>query len=249
MVSANDRETLAERLRTVAASNARLFLEQRNVRRVVMEGLKPIASVEGSIAGPAHTIRFLPAREDIPAPPGQSLPFWLCDNIDAGEVLVCDALGCMDGAVFGDMMATRAKYRQAAGAVIDGVVRDVSGIAATGLPVFARGSYAHPFGGRLLPWETNAPVQCGGVLVRPGDWILADDTSVMVIPEDMVATVADEGDTKRAEEAFSQALLEAGVPLDEAYPLSESLRPHLKRFREAGTVPILEQTRRNTGSS
>ena len=173
MVSANDRETLAERLRAVATSNARLFLEQRNVRRVVMEGLKPIASVEGSIAGPAHTIRFLPAREDVPTPPGQSLPFWLCDNVGAGEVLVCDALGCMDGAVFGDMMATRAKYRQAAGAVIDGVVRDVSGIAATGLPVFARGSYAHPFGGRLLPWENNVPVQCGGVLVRPGDWILA----------------------------------------------------------------------------
>ncbi len=249
MTTENTRAALAERLRAVPTTNARQVLDQRGITRIVLEGLKPIVRGGGRIAGPARTLRYLPAREDLTKPPRGSLNRWLVDNVEAGEVMVFDALGCMEGAVLGDMLAARAKHRQAAGAVIDGVVRDVAGLASIGLPVYARGSYAHPFRGRMLPWETDIPIQCGGVLVQPGDWMLADDTSVIVIPADLAELVADSDEAERAEEEFCQALLAAGFPLDDAFPLPERMRPHLERYRKDGTVPTLEQVHTERGNA
>ena len=248
MTGRSSESGLAKRLRSVATPNARFILDQRGVKRVVLQGLKPIAAVEGPIAGPARTIRYLPAREDVREPPRGELNRWLCDNIDPGEIMVCDALGCVEGAVLGDMMAARAKHRRASGVVVDGVVRDVEGLTSIGLPVYARGSFAHPFRGRLLPWETDVPIQCGGALVQPQDWILADETSVIVIPADLAELVAQQDKANRAEEAFCQALLAAGFPLDAAYPLPESMRPYLERYCEDGTVPTLEQVQEEFGS-
>ena len=249
MAAGKSGANLAKRLRGVPTPNARAILNQRGVKGVVMRDLKPIAAVQGPIAGPARTIRYLPAREDVGAPPRGELNRWLCDNIDAGEIMVCDALGYAEGAVLGDMMAARAKYRGASGVVVDGVVRDVEGLASIGLPVYARGTFAHPFPGRLLPWETDVSIQCGGVLVQPQDWIVADETSVIVIPAGLAELVAQQDEASRDEEAFSQALLSAGFPLGDAYPLPERMRPYLERYREDGTVPSLERVRTELGPS
>ncbi len=249
MAGANPVAELAKRLRAVPTPNARAVLDRRGIIHVVVRGLKPIAAVQGSVAGPARTIRYLPAREDVREPPRGELNRWLCDNIDPGEIMVCDALGCEEGAVLGDMAAARAKYRQASGVVVDGVVRDVEGLASIGLPVYARGTFAHPFLGRLLPWETDVSIQCGGVLVQPQDWILADETSVIVIPADLAELVARKDEANRDEEAFSQALLAVGFPLEDAFPLPERMRPYLERYREDDTVPNLEQVRKELGSS
>ena len=71
------------------------------------------------------------------------------------------------------MMAGRAQARGAAGVVVDGVVRDVAGLRAMGLSVHARGAYPTPSQGKLIPWESDVPIQCAGVLVFPGDYVIA----------------------------------------------------------------------------
>ncbi|HEV2123354.1 MAG TPA: hypothetical protein VGW38_11345, partial [Chloroflexota bacterium] len=112
-----------------------------------------------------------------------------------------------------------------------------------GLPVFARGTHPDPSGATMLPWETDIAIQCGGVLVQPGDWILADRDSVVVVPAAHAENVAARGEQINLEDTFCQRLLASGFPLDEAYPLPQKLRGDLERFQRDSYVPTLEEVR------
>jgi regulator of RNase E activity RraA len=239
-----DTAQLAARLRQVPTSSAKVILSGLGVTRVVAAGLKAIvAPHDGVMAGRARTVRFLPLREDVKAPRG-AVNRKLIDEMGPDEVVVEDTGGAMQGSVLGDMLAARAKYRGAAGVVADGVVRDVVGLAGVGLPVFARGVHPDPNSVTLLPWETDVAVQLGGVLVQPGDWILADTDAVIVVPAQLAEEVARQGEAMNLEDNFCQKLLAAGYPLDEAYPLPAKLKPDLERFAKDGHVPSYEEVRR-----
>jgi RraA family protein len=218
-----ERDELSARLRAVPASTAETVLRQLGVDRFAINALHHLSGAE-SIAGPARTLRFLPARADFTSPKGK-LQRGLIDGLREGEVLVIDALGTLDAAALGDMMAGRAQARGAAGVVVDGVVRDVAGLRAMGLSVHARGAYPTPSQGKLIPWESDVPIQCAGVLVFPGDYVIADLDGVVVVPAALARTVAERGEAMNADDAISQRLLAEGKPLDEAYPLPASARP------------------------
>lgn len=208
------------------------------VERVAVAGLRPIVRPDsGVVAGPARTLRFLPRREDVRKPPRGSLNRSLVDAINPGEVLVIDSSGRLDAAVLGDMLAARARYRAAAAVVTDGAVRDVEGLQEIGLPVFARGTHPDPSGSHLLPWDVDIAINCGGVLVQPGDWIVADADAVVVVPSALASDLAQRAETVLARDAFSQRLLAAGFPLDEAYPLPASREADFDRFRQDGSIP------------
>ena len=88
-------------------------------------------------------------------------------------------------------------------------------------------------------------MQCGGVLVRPGDWILAGTNSVLVVPAELAPEVASRGEATNREDEFCQRLLDAGFPLDEAYPLPAGLREEpWSASGGEGYVPSLEEVRR-----
>ncbi|HET7771530.1 MAG TPA: hypothetical protein VFN74_22350 [Chloroflexota bacterium] len=228
---------LARRLRQVPTSSAKQILTGLGINRVVAKGLRMIVPPEGGImAGRARTVRFLPLREDVKAPNG-AVNRRLIDQLNEHDVVVEDTAGCMEGSVLGDMLAARAKYCGAAGVVADGVVRDVVGLTAVGLPVFARGVHPDPNSVTLLPWETDIAVQLGGALVQPGDWILADVDSVIVIPPHLAEEVAQQGEQMNLEDVFCQKLIAAGYPIDDAYPLPAMMKPHLERFARDGYVP------------
>src|SRR4030043_1330372 len=74
------------------------------------------------------------------------------------------------------------------GAVIDGAMRDTDETRALGFFVFAKAivprSTHSPFSGRMEPIEINVPIQCAGVLVTPGDLVLADEVGVVVVPQE-----------------------------------------------------------------
>lgn len=233
-------EALAARLRRIPTSTARVILQERGVGRVVMQGIRALVPVSGSAAGPARTLRFLPSREDLPKSPRGAVNRRLIDSIGAGEVLVIDAGGHLESAVLGDMLATRAQVRGAAAVVADGVMRDVAGIQAVGLPVFARGTHPAPNSFTLVPWDLDTAVQCGGVLVQPGDWVLGDTDAVIVIPPTLAEYVAERGEAIAREEEFSQRLLLNGFPLDEAYPLPAARRAELEQYLRDGTVPTYQ---------
>lgn len=100
---------------------------------------------------------------------------------EAGDVLVVDNQGSPDVAVFGEITAAEAKLKGLAGLVADGKVRDINGIREMGFPVFARGTTPR-VAGRTSLGEVNVPIQCGGVVVHPGDIIVGDSDGVVVVP-------------------------------------------------------------------
>src|SRR5206468_10134247 len=106
-----------------------------------------------------------------------------------GDVLVIDQ-GCDErAACWGEMTSLAAKVRGAAGVVIDGACTDALEIEAMGLPTWSRAIAA--LVGRRLNQDggVNVPVQCGGVVVHPGDVVVADANGIVIIsPEEAEAT-------------------------------------------------------------
>lgn len=111
------------------------------------------------------------------------------DMAGPGDVLVVDARGVMGYAVLGGNLAKNLKKQGLAGVVIDGVVRDWQEIQGHGLPVFCRG-FTMAASPKTGPGEVNVPVACGGVVVQPGDVIVADSNGVIVVPRDGAAALA-----------------------------------------------------------
>lgn len=125
------------------------------------------------MAGPAFTVRVHTA--DI-LMVGKALS--LCP---AGHVLVVDGRGEKNTALWGGLTTAAAQRKKLEGVVIDGAVRDIADIRRSRFPVFAR-AVVPAAGGAEYAGETGVVVQCGGVAVTPGDWIVADDDGVVVIP-------------------------------------------------------------------
>jgi RraA family protein len=125
------------------------------------------------LCGPACTVKVYP---------GDNLMVHKAlDVAEKGDVVVVDAGASEMNAVLGDLISTKAKHRGIAGFVIDGLVRDLPSIAELDFPVFARGTT--PIGPlHRGPGEINYSICCGGVVVNPGDLILADAMGVVVVP-------------------------------------------------------------------
>ena len=227
---------LAHRLRDVPTSDAKDLLAELGVLRVTMAGVTRRTG-QHSIAGPARTLRMLPLRDDLGPAPNGPLNRQFIDSAASGDILVIDAMAASRGAVLGDMMATRLRYCGVAGVVTDGRIRDRDGIDRVGLTVFASGTDPDANRHWMTPWEIDVAIQCGGVLVLPDDWVLADSDAAVVIPAKLVATIVERYEARKSRDAFSQALLTAGHPLDESYPLPEARAADLEAFLASGTVP------------
>ena len=105
-----------------------------------------------------------------------------------GDVIVVDAGGLEGNGVMGDLIATKAKHRGITGFVIDGLVRDLSGLKSVNLPVYAKGTT--PIGPlHRGPGEINFPISCGGIVVNPGDVICADEDGVVVVRQDFLEEI------------------------------------------------------------
>ncbi|VVB54132.1 Bifunctional enzyme Fae/Hps [uncultured archaeon] len=133
--------------------------------------IKPLK--EGCRAvGPAYTVKTVPGD--------WAKPVEAIDSAPKGSVIVVDALG-RPPAVWGELATRSALLRGVSGVVVFGAVRDVGDIRMLGLPVFA--SHMSPHAGEPKGLgEINVPVSIGGVEVSPGDWVLADDDGVVVLP-------------------------------------------------------------------
>jgi 4-hydroxy-4-methyl-2-oxoglutarate aldolase len=132
--------------------------------------------------------------------------------VQPGDVFVMAAGGVRDYSCFGELASNILRWRQAAGAVIDGAVRDVAGIREVGLPVFARAAtphnYHYPFG--LPHTSVNLPVSCGGVIVQPGDIVVADDDGVVIVPQQIAAEVATAAEAIQTRETQTRQAILAG---------------------------------------
>lgn len=145
-------------------------------------GIEPIGS-KGQMLGTAFTVKV---------PQGDNLMFHAAmDLAKPGDVIVIDAGGFEDRAIFGELMATYCKSRGIKGIVCDGAIRDQEGLAALdGFHVYARAAIPNgPY--KNGPGEINVPVVIGGKLVHPGDIVVGDDDGVLFIDPAIADEVAD----------------------------------------------------------
>lgn len=232
-----DDETVRNALARIPTTTALDLLKDHMPNQLVFMGVKTLFPLAGSVAGRARTLRCLPTRADHRKAPGGPANFRLIDSTRPGDFLVFDAQGWPQGSVLGDMLALRAKLKGAVGVATDGVMRDLVGLEAVALPVFSSGTFPVPSAPTLVAWEHDVPVQCGGALVLPGDWILADRDAVIVVPESLVHEVIEGFEAFTREEQFCRALLLAGMSLAQAYPMPAAIRPLFERYLGDGRLP------------
>ena len=168
-------------LSKITTATITTILLKKGLRNTWMRNTRPLHPDQPRVVGRAFTLRFVPWREDLATPESWSSPISTRAAIEAmpaGCIAVADAMGEADAGIFGDILCARMVKKSVAGLVTDGVVRDVSGVLSTGLPVWCQGGAAPPYVARptFVAWQQ--PIACGGVAVFPGDVVVVDDTSV-----------------------------------------------------------------------
>ncbi|PIO98074.1 ribonuclease activity regulator RraA [Pleomorphomonas carboxyditropha] len=200
----------------------------------------PVPFIRGkTIAGPALTLQFLPKREDVYdideyQDPEAQMHRQVLYQVEEGDVVVVDARGDMLSGVFGEMMLTYLKGRGGAGTVIDGCIRDCRKAEALDFPIWLRGvtpNYHTQTG--IFPHAVNVPIACGGILVMPGDIVVADDDGAVVVPVSLAEQTIERA-TRHAEwEDFSRLRLSQGGDLRTYYPLSPAAQDEYLAWRRA----------------
>lgn len=163
-LSAEDRSILEQ----VTTATLTTILLKKGLRNVWIRGAMPLRADQPRIVGEAFTLRFVPAREDLATPASWGSPISTraaIEDMPEGCICVIDAMGLTDAGVFGDILCARMAKRKVAAMVTDGVVRDLSGVLATGLPVWCRGAAAPPSVAGLTFVGWNETIGCGGVAV------------------------------------------------------------------------------------
>ena len=136
-------------------------LSGHGLRNTFMHDVAPLKPGM-KMAGPAFTMRYIPAREDLTQVAMDNLTDIQrigIEQIETGEVLVIDARGETRAAVMGDILAIRIYMRGAVGVVTDGAYRASPGIADTGLAAYARGMNAHTNKTIHYPLDIQKPTQ------------------------------------------------------------------------------------------
>ena len=210
-----------EILKEVTTATITTILLKKGLRNVWLRGAKPLRPGQPRLVGPAFTLRFVPAREDLATPESWSSPKSTRAAIEAmpeGCIAVVDANGVTDAGIFGDILCSRMAKRGVAALVTDGVVRDVAGVETTALPVWCRGVAAPPSVAGLTFVNWQEPIGCGGVAVFPDDVMVADGDGVVVIPAALVDTVLELAPEQERLEAWIMGEVAAGAALPGLYP-------------------------------
>ncbi len=138
------------------------------------------------------------------------LMFAALDDLKPGEIYVATG-GSPSYALWGELMSTAARARGAAGALLNGPVRDTKGILAMEFPVFCTGRYAQDQKGRGRTLDYRLEVEIGGIRIRPGDMVIGDIDGVVVVPRQVEADVFGEALEKARAEKSIKTELEQGM--------------------------------------
>lgn len=236
--SADGRPPLApETLRLLARVSTATITTQllkRGLRNTFMYGLRPLNPGAARIVGPAHTLRYIPAREDIdvvesfedPAHP-QRLAI---ETAPPGSVLVMDCRRDGRAASAGQILVTRLLRRGVAALITDGSVRDSGPIAGMEFPVFVNSVSAMPNLALHHAVDLDVPIGCSGVPVFPGDVIVADADGVVCIPRHLADAIAQPAAEQERLEEFLLGRVDKGAALPGTYPPDPST---LEAYRTA----------------
>ena len=226
-----------EKLTAVSTATLTTVLFKRGLRNQFLHGIAPVAPGMPAMAGPAFTLRFIPAREDIDTLEALRRP----DNVQRraleacppGAVLVMDARRDASAATGGDILMARLMVRGVAGIVTDGGFRDSPEIARLPFPAYHAAPAAPTNLIKHHAVDLDVPIACGEVPVYPGDIMVGDDEGVAVIPQHIAEEVAEEAFEQTAFEDFVQEKVAEGRSIFGIYPPGPEAREEFKRWRAA----------------
>lgn len=214
-------------LKAVSTATLTTVLLKKGLRNVWMRGTAPLTPGQERVVGPAFTLRFVPSREDLATPASWASPISTRAAIEAmpdGAVAVVDAMGTVDAGIFGDILCQRMKKRSVAALITDGVVRDLDGVLATGLPVWCQGRAAPPSVAGLTFVAWQEPIGCGGVAVFPDDVVVADADGAVLIPQKLLDEVVSESVEQERMEEWIMGEVSKGAVLPGLYPMNAETR-------------------------
>ncbi len=221
-----------EKLRTVSVATLATALYKRGLRHQVIQDVRPVKPKGRNMVGPAFTLRYMPAREDR----NQLVEFrnprhpqrHAIETCPPGHVLVMDSRKNATAASAGDILVTRLMMRGGAGVVTDGGFRDAMNIGELEMPAY----HSRPASPTNLTIneaiDINVPIGCGDAPVFPGDIIVGDDDSVIIIPAHLADEIADEAVEMTAYEDFALEQVRAGESIIGLYPGTKE--ENLERF-------------------
>jgi regulator of RNase E activity RraA len=135
--------------------------------------------------GRARTALYMPVYHVEPGSNPYELEIALVDSLGRDDVAVLACPREERIGPWGELLTTAARARGAAGALTDGLVRDVRLIREMRFPVFSGGIGPLDSKGRGVVMAIDVPVECGGVPIRPGDWVFGDVDGVVIIPAEL----------------------------------------------------------------
>ncbi len=218
-------EGTREKLMGVSVATLCSALYKRGLRNQTIQDVRPVRAKGRNMVGPAFTLRYIPAREDRnpmsvfrdPKHP-QRVAIETCPE---GCVLVMDSRKDPRAASAGDILITRLMMRGGAGVVTDGGFRDSMVIGELDIPAY----HNRPSSPTNLTLheaiELNGPIGCGDVAVFPGDVLVGDDDSVIVIPAAIADEIADEAVEMTAYEDFVVERVKQGHTITGLYPATD----------------------------
>jgi len=221
-------------LRKVTTATITTMLLKKGIRRCWMNGPKPLTPGGERLIGPAFTLRFVPAREDLATPESWARPISTRGAIEAmpeGVIAVADAIGVETAGIFGDILCARMKMRHVTALVTDGALRDRTGVLASGLAVWCAGVAAPASVNGLTFVGWNELIGCGGIAIFPNDIIVADDDGAVVIPQDLLEFVAHEGAEHELYESWVFTEVEKGAKLPGLYPPNDETKLRYAEWR------------------
>src|ERR1700755_3567166 len=210
-------------LSKITTATITTVLLKKGLLNVWMRGTKPLRPGQKRLVGPAFTLRFVPAREDLATPESWSSPISTRTAIEAmpeGCITVVDAMGVTDAGIFGDILCARMMKRGVGALITDGVVRDLGGVLGAGRPVWCNGYAAPPSVAGLTFVGWGEAIGCGGVAVFPNDVVVADQDGAVLIPQKLLDHVLAEGEEQERMEAWIVNEVNNGAALPGLYPMN-----------------------------
>ncbi|MHC1551547.1 ribonuclease activity regulator RraA [Phyllobacterium sp. K27] len=226
------------KLMTVSTATLCTALFKRGLRNQFIQDVRPVKPKGRNMVGPAFTLRYIPAREDLntldvfrdPEHPQRAG----VEQCPAGAVLVMDSRKDARAASAGGILVTRLMVRGVAGVVTDGGFRDSPEIAEMTIPTYHMRPSAPTNLTLHQAIDLNVAIGCGDVPVFPGDIVVGDDEGVIVLPAHLADELADEAMEMTAYEDFVMEEVGKGRSIIGLYPATrEDSKQDFAKWRTA----------------
>ena len=227
-----------EKLMGVSVATLCTALYRRGLRNQTIQDVRPVAPKGRNMVGPAFTLRYIPAREDLnrlevfrnPAHPQRAA----VEQCPPGAVMVMDSRKDPRAASAGGILVTRLMVRGVAGVVTDGGFRDSPEIAGLAIPAYHNRPSSPTNLTLHQALDIDVPIGCGDAPVSPRDVIVGDGEGVVVIPAHLADEVAAEAHEMTAFEDFvSEKVMEGRSILGLYPPTDEQSRVDFAAWRAA----------------